>query len=83
MNAATTTLTAGAPATGTVTLYWTDVGGTSHSAGYSLSGTTTPFRLLRNYDGRQTELGRRVDSMGFRLTGKTLFFDLVVQRPGP
>ena len=79
LNAVTTTLTDLAPATNQITMHWTDTGQTFHSANYSLDGTTTPFTLVRDLDGDQLELARRVVSVGFSRSGKTIIFDLEVQ----
>ena len=82
MNAATTTLTDLAPATSTITMHWTDVGQTFHTAKYSLVGTTTPYLLVREIDGEQVELAQRVVSVGFSRTGKIITIDLEVQAVG-
>ena len=60
----------------TVTLTWTGTQGTAHSAIYSVVGST----LQRNFDGNVNNLEKRVvaNSLGFKLCGKLLTFDMKV-----
>jgi len=79
VNAQSTGLIDGAPPAPTVTLAWTDGLGIPHEAAYSLAGT----RLVREYDGVQTTVARRVVSAGFSLSGKVVTLDLEVEaEPG-
>ena len=82
LNTVTTTLTDGAATTSTVALHWTGLDSVFHTAQYSLTGTTTPFQLVRTYDGLSKEMAGRVESVGFRLSGKILYFDMVGQGAG-
>lgn len=75
LNAETTNLVDGNPPVNTVTVNWTDSASVSHTAIYSLSGTT----LMRNFDGVQNVLADRVVSVGFSLSSKVLTFSLEVQ----
>ncbi|MBI2916721.1 MAG: type II secretion system protein [Chloroflexi bacterium] len=74
LNASSTGLVDGAPAVSAVTLTWTDRLGVPHIASYSiLEGD-----LVRNFDGSQTVVARRVESVGFSLSGRVLTLELTV-----
>ena len=73
-NAQTTNLVDGNPAVDTVTLNWTDGGGTPHTSQYALAGS----RLVRDKDGDQIVVARQVVTVGFSLSGSDLTFDLEV-----
>jgi hypothetical protein len=70
MNAQSVSLVDGAPATTTVSLSWADSGGSLHTSTYSRIGTN----LVRNFDGAQTNVARRVVSSTFSRSGKTVSF---------
>lgn len=70
MNAGSVSLADGAPATTTVALGWADSGGTLHTSTYSRIGTN----LVRNFDGVNTNVARRVVSSTFSRSGKTVTF---------
>ena len=74
-NAQTADLIDAAPPVSSVTLDWVDKDGTSHTAVYSLSGSA----LLRNLDGAENSVARRVVSAGFSLSGRFLILDLEVE----
>lgn len=78
MNATVTSLADPAAST-SVTLEWAYSPTATHTAMYFLSGTSTPFQLVRRFDGNEIEVARRVVSAGFSRSGKTLTFDLDVQ----
>ena len=71
---AETVLIDGVPPGSRVTLTWTDSGSVPHTAIYSLSGSN----LLRDLDGMQITLARRVVSADFSLSGKVLTFAMEV-----
>ncbi len=82
--AQTISLTEGAPATSNMTLNWSDrtawaadEGTVMHSVNYALSG----IRLLRNYDGEETIVGRYLTNAGFSIDGK-MFTITLTSRPG-
>ena len=79
LNAVTTTLIDGANATSSVSLHWTDAYGVFHTAKYSRSGATKPYAAVREFDGLQREIADHLDSLGFRLTGRTLVLEIEVQ----
>ena len=65
----------------TVTLDWTDEYNdvvTPHSSSYALTGTL----LLRNYDGVQSVVARKVVSVSFSLTGRAIDAQIEVQGDG-
>ena len=66
----------GAPAS-LVVLSWTDTAGGSHTATYSISGTS----LVRVFDGQLNEMARRVvaGSLQVSLCGRLLTMDLQVE----
>jgi len=78
MNATVTSLADTSTST-SVTLEWAYSPTATHTAMYFLSGTSTPFQLVRQFDGNDVEVARRVVSAGFSRSGKTLTFDLEVQ----
>ena len=71
-----TSLVDGAAAVNTVNLTWTDTGGVSHTAVYSVTGDN---RLVRDLGGMQSTLARDVVQTGFSLNGRLLTFDLEVE----
>ena len=71
---ATDLIDGGGPVTSTA-LTWTDEAGANHTATYSLSGDN----LVREYDGLQLVVARRVVSLGFSQSGKVLTLNLVVR----
>ena len=75
MNAQTADLVDQAPPVSSVTLTWVDKEGTSDTAAYSL----TAGALLRNLDGAENSVARRVVSVGFSLSGRFLIVDLEVE----
>jgi prepilin-type N-terminal cleavage/methylation domain-containing protein len=82
--AQTISLTEGAPATSNMTLNWSDrtawaadEGTVMHSVNYALSGT----RLLRNYDGEVSTIGRYLTTANFSIDGK-VFTITLTSRPG-
>jgi len=75
-NATATDLVDGNPAVSSVTMSWTDTDSVSHTASYSYD--VVGNRLVRDYDGIQHTVARRVASAGFSLSGKMLTFDLEV-----
>ena len=79
LNMATSTLVDGAATSTSILMAWTDVGGNFHSAAYNLSGSSTPFLLIRSFDGSAKQLGRRVNSIGFRRVGDNLHLAVVAQ----
>ena len=74
-NAETLDLADGASATSTLTMNWTDTFGSSHVATYSVNGAS----LIRNYDGADFTIARRVNSVAFSRIGSLLTFDLEIQ----
>ena len=74
-NAETIDILDGAPPTEPVTLTWTDDNDVPHTVTYSLVESS----LMRDFDGAQITLARRVVSAGFALSGKVLTFDLEVE----
>ena len=74
LNAQTTDLVDGAPASGSVTLSWTGTDAVPHTAQYSVSGTD----LIRAFDGVNTPVARTVVSAGFSISGSILTFNLDV-----
>ena len=82
LNTVTSTLVDLDPPVNTVALHWTDVAGTGHVATYSLSGTTTPYELERDFDGLQSRLARRVESVAFSRSGRTITFTMESQASG-
>jgi prepilin-type N-terminal cleavage/methylation domain-containing protein len=58
-----------------VTIQWIDGAGNPHTAFYSLTGDN----LVRQIDGVQIIVARRVVSLGFSLNARTLTLDLEVQ----
>ena len=54
---------------------WTDTLGGSHVATYSVNGSD----LIRNYDGADYTIARRVDSAEFSRVGSLLMFDLAIR----
>ena len=75
LNAATTTLVDLGPATSSVSLHWIDVEKVHHAATYTASGK----RLLRDYDGDQLAMARRLVTAEFSLPGGVLTFYLEVE----
>jgi prepilin-type N-terminal cleavage/methylation domain-containing protein len=75
VNAETTSLVDGAAATSTLTMTWVDGSGGPHSVGYALDGSS----LIRNIDGTEFTIARRVDSVAFSQVGSLLTFDLEIQ----
>ncbi len=75
MNAESTDLVDGDPPSSSVILTWTDGDDATHTATYNLSGSN----LMRDLDGAQITLARRVVSVGFSLSGKVLTLDLEVE----
>ena len=73
--AETTSLGDGETAVNTVDLTWTDAGGASHTAVYSVSGDN---RLIRDLDGTQSTLARGVVLAEFSLDGFLLTFVLEI-----
>ena len=71
-----TSLVDGAAPVNTVNLTWTDTGGVSHTAVYSVTGDN---RLVRDLNGMQSTLARDVVQTGFSLNGRLLTFDLEVE----
>lgn len=78
LNAEATDLVDGAQPVSSVTLTWTDREGVPHTALYSASGTS----LVRDFDGSQIVLARRVVSSQFSLSGRVLTFHLEVEAAG-
>ena len=74
-NAENTSLADGAAATSTLTMNWTDTFGGSHVATYSVNGAT----LIRNYNGANFTVARRVNSAAFSRVGSLLKFDLEIR----
>ena len=54
---------------------WVDGSGGPHSVGYALDGSS----LIRNIDGTEFTIARRVDSVAFSQVGSLLTFDLEIQ----
>ncbi len=75
LNTETTDLVDGAPAAPAATISWIDDSEVSHTATYAVSSGD----LVRDFDGIETTVARRVVSAGFSLAGRTLTFDLVVK----
>ncbi|MEE9248456.1 MAG: prepilin-type N-terminal cleavage/methylation domain-containing protein [Dehalococcoidia bacterium] len=75
LTAESTDLVDGAPPAEPVTLTWIDDNDVPHTVTYSLVGSS----LMRDFDGTQITLARRVVSAGFALSGKVLTFDLEVE----
>ena len=65
-----------------VTLEWSYGLNATHTAMYFLSGTSTPFSLVRQFDGDEIEVARRVVDVVFSRSGETLTFDLEVLASG-
>ena len=70
-----TDLVDGASPVEPVTLTWNDDNDVPHTVTYSLVGSS----LMRDFDGTQITLARRVASAGFALSGRVLTFDLEVE----
>ncbi len=64
---------AGAPV-GTMTLDWTDLASTSHTAVYALSGSN----LVRTFDGAPFVIGRGVTVAEFSLDGQLVTFSMTL-----
>ena len=85
---ASTTLVSLAPATSTVAFEWTDGTGTTTKAVYSLSGTSSPYSLLREHyvngvDQGDLEIVRgNAVTVEFSLSGKVVTLDLEVLGAG-
>ena len=75
LNAESVSLIDSSPPVDNVTIQWADGAGVSHTAIYSLSGGN----LVRDIDGAQIIVARRIVSVEFSLNGQTLTFDLEVQ----
>ncbi|MBF8268043.1 MAG: hypothetical protein HW388_1551 [Dehalococcoidia bacterium] len=78
LNSETTNLVDGAPAADTVTLAWTGSDEVLHTATYRLSESG----LVREFDGVETVVARKVVSAAFSLSGKLLTLDLEVETGG-
>jgi VCBS repeat-containing protein len=74
-NAESTSLTDGGVATSTLTMNWADSGGGLHEVTYSVNGTS----LIRNLDGEEFTIARRVESAEYSRVGSLLKFDLAIQ----
>lgn len=72
LNAETTDLIEGDPPASSVALTWTDGRGLTHMATYRLCGNS----LIRDSDGAQTVVARRVLSACFSLSREVLTFNL-------
>lgn len=70
MNAMSVSVVDGALATTTVALGWADSGGALHTSTYSRIGNN----LVRNFDGVDTNVARRVVSSAFSRSGQTVTF---------
>ena len=86
MVAFTTTLPDKTTSTG-LTLWWTDVLGQTTTATFVVTGTSTPYTLVRQLteetsggnNNSEKELSTRVVTSTFYRSGKTITFDLKVQ----
>ena len=75
LNAEATDLIDGGGPVTSVALTWTDETGASHTTAYSISGDN----LIRDYDGLQLVVARRVVSLGISQSGGILTLNLVVR----
>ena len=74
INAYTVSVDDGGPPVDTITFAWDDLGGTPHTAVYTLDGTN----LVRDFDGETLIVGRNVSLVAFSRSANLLTFTIDV-----
>ena len=74
-----TDISDGASPVSSLTLQWTDSqGGGTHTVSYAISGS----KLIRNFDGVDTTVSRRINSVAFSRSGRLLNLQIEVLAQG-